>query len=178
VERLARRRQRNGELQSRGRRRRHHRGRRRAAPHGQRDRRGGEVTPPAKVAAGVFKFATTGGNAITAADIGKNCFVLDDQTVVRAAGTTTRSSPASSTASIPTAASGSRSTANPFAQLRSSSMSATMIDRAKVEAAFVVFSTVFDMKLKNTPTIYPQIATVIPGVSERVEFKWLARSRR
>jgi hypothetical protein len=44
--------------------------------------------PPAKVAAGVFKFATTGGNALTAADVGKGAFVLDDQTVVRAAGTT------------------------------------------------------------------------------------------
>lgn len=43
---------------------------------------------PAKVAAGVFKFVTTGGNALTAADIGKNACVLDDQTVVRAAGTT------------------------------------------------------------------------------------------
>jgi phage major head subunit gpT-like protein len=53
-------------------------------------------------------------------------------------------------------------------------MGATMIDRAKIEAAFVVFSTIFDMKLKNTPVIYPQIATVIPGVSERVEFKWLS----
>jgi phage major head subunit gpT-like protein len=52
-------------------------------------------------------------------------------------------------------------------------MSATMLDRAKVEAAFVVFSTVFDMKLKNTPTIYDRIATVVPGVSERIEFKWL-----
>lgn len=51
-------------------------------------------------------------------------------------------------------------------------MGATMIDRAKVEAAFVVFSTVFDMKLSNTPVIYPQICTVIPGVSEKVEFKW------
>jgi hypothetical protein len=47
-----------------------------------------KVTPKAQVEAGVFKFATTGGNAITAADIGKNCFVLDNQTVVRAAGTT------------------------------------------------------------------------------------------
>lgn len=53
-------------------------------------------------------------------------------------------------------------------------MGATMIDRAKVEAAFVVFSTVFDMKLKNTPTVYERIATVIPGVSERVDFKWLS----
>jgi len=52
-------------------------------------------------------------------------------------------------------------------------MSATMLDRAKVEAAFVVFSTVFDLKLKNTPVIYDRIATVIPGVSERLEFKWL-----
>jgi hypothetical protein len=42
----------------------------------------------AKVAAGCFKFATTGGNALTAADIGKNAYVLDDQTVVRQAGTT------------------------------------------------------------------------------------------
>ena len=52
-------------------------------------------------------------------------------------------------------------------------MSGSMLDRSKVEAAFVAFSTVFDMKLKNTPTIYEKIATVIPGVSERVEFKWL-----
>lgn len=44
-------------------------------------------TPRARVAAGTYKFATTGGNAITAADLGKNCYVLDDQTVVRAAGT-------------------------------------------------------------------------------------------
>lgn len=52
-------------------------------------------------------------------------------------------------------------------------MSATMLNRTQVEAAFVIFSTVFDMKLKNTPVIYDRIATVFPGVSERVEFKWL-----
>jgi phage major head subunit gpT-like protein len=51
-------------------------------------------------------------------------------------------------------------------------MSGSFLDRAKVEAAFVVFSTVFDMKLKNTPVIYDKIATVLPGISERVEFKW------
>lgn len=45
------------------------------------------VTPRARVTAGVFKFVTTGGNALTAADIGKNACILDDQTVVRAAGT-------------------------------------------------------------------------------------------
>lgn len=47
-----------------------------------------KVTPRARCAAGIFKFATTGGNALTAADIGKGAFILDDQTVVRAAGTT------------------------------------------------------------------------------------------
>lgn len=52
-------------------------------------------------------------------------------------------------------------------------MSGQFLDRAKVEAAFVVFSTIFDMKLKATPTIYERIATVIPGISEKVEFKWL-----
>ena len=53
-------------------------------------------------------------------------------------------------------------------------MAASMIDRAKISAAFIVFSTVFDMKLKNTPVVYPEIATVIPGVSEQVQFKWLS----
>lgn len=49
----------------------------------------------------------------------------------------------------------------------------TMLGRANLEAAFIAFSTVFDMKLKNTPVIYPRLALVIPGVSERLEFKWL-----
>lgn len=45
------------------------------------------VFPPAKVAAGIFKWDTGGAHPIVAADIGKNCFVLDDHTVVEAAGT-------------------------------------------------------------------------------------------
>ena len=45
------------------------------------------VKPAARCAVGIFKFATTGANAITAADLQKQCFVLDDQTVVRQAGT-------------------------------------------------------------------------------------------
>lgn len=55
-------------------------------------------------------------------------------------------------------------------------MGATYLDRAKIEAAYVVFSTVFDMKLKATPTVYERICTIIPGVSERVEFKWFGSS--
>jgi phage major head subunit gpT-like protein len=53
-------------------------------------------------------------------------------------------------------------------------MSGTYLSRAQVEAAYVVFSTIFSMKLKHTPTVYERIATVITGVSERVEFKWMA----
>lgn len=45
------------------------------------------VKPAARCAVGVFKLATTGANAITAADLQKPCFILDDQTVVRQAGT-------------------------------------------------------------------------------------------
>lgn len=52
----------------------------------------------------------------------------------------------------------------------------TLQDRNKLEAMFVLFSVVFDMKLKNTPVQYPEIATIIPGVSESVEFKWLSES--
>jgi hypothetical protein len=46
-----------------------------------------KVKPAARCAVGVFKFATTGANALTAADLQKPCFILDDQTVVRQAGT-------------------------------------------------------------------------------------------
>jgi len=48
-----------------------------------------KVSPKASVHAGAtFKFDTVaGGNAITAADIGKQCFVVDDHTVARTGGT-------------------------------------------------------------------------------------------
>lgn len=49
----------------------------------------------------------------------------------------------------------------------------TMLGRANLEAAFIAFSTVFDMKIKTAPVIYPELALVVPGVSERIEFKWL-----
>lgn len=39
------------------------------------------------VGIGVAKFATTGANAITIADVGKLAYVLDDNNVVRALGT-------------------------------------------------------------------------------------------
>lgn len=52
----------------------------------------------------------------------------------------------------------------------------TFQDRNKLEAMFVVFSVVFDMKLKSSPVQYPEVATVVSGISERVEFKWLGES--
>lgn len=36
---------------------------------------------------GIFSFGTTGGSAITQAEVGELAYVLDDQTVVKAAGT-------------------------------------------------------------------------------------------
>lgn len=41
-----------------------------------------------RVGNGVFEFATSGANAIVQADVGRLCYVLDNQTVVKAAGTT------------------------------------------------------------------------------------------
>jgi len=47
-----------------------------------------KVRPAARCAVGIFKFGTiAGANAITAADLQKPCFIVDDQTVARAAGT-------------------------------------------------------------------------------------------
>jgi len=51
-------------------------------------------------------------------------------------------------------------------------MAGSFIDRNKVEAAYVVFSTIFDMALSAATTLYKEVAWVMPGVSERVEFKW------
>jgi hypothetical protein len=47
-----------------------------------------KITPKAYAEAGIFKYGTTGGSAIVAGDIGKNSFVLDNQTVVKTGGTT------------------------------------------------------------------------------------------
>jgi hypothetical protein len=46
-----------------------------------------KVKPAAKVEAGCFKWANAGANGVTAADLGKNCFVVDNQTVGKAAAT-------------------------------------------------------------------------------------------
>ncbi len=40
---------------------------------------------------GTFKFFNHGADAVTAADIGKDCFIVDDQTVAKTNGTNTRS---------------------------------------------------------------------------------------
>lgn len=49
----------------------------------------------------------------------------------------------------------------------------TIIDRQKLDAAYVTFSTLFDMQLTRTPTIFQDIATVIPVGSVQTDFKWL-----
>ena len=40
---------------------------------------------------GCFKFANLGADAVTAADIQKDCYIVDDQTVAKTSGTNTRS---------------------------------------------------------------------------------------
>lgn len=40
---------------------------------------------------GVFLFGNEGGDAVTQADIGKDCYIVDDQTVAKTDGTSTRS---------------------------------------------------------------------------------------
>lgn len=48
-----------------------------------------------------------------------------------------------------------------------------LLDRSKLEAAYVTYSTIFDMALANTPAIYPEIATVLTGVGPVTQFNWL-----
>ena len=52
-------------------------------------------------------------------------------------------------------------------------MNTQIIDRQKLEAAYITFSTLFDMQLTKTPTIFQDIATVIPVASTVTQFKWL-----
>lgn len=47
---------------------------------------------PVPVERGTFRFAnSSAGDAITLADVGKDCFIVDDQTVAKTNGTSTRS---------------------------------------------------------------------------------------
>lgn len=52
-------------------------------------------------------------------------------------------------------------------------MNSTILDREKLDAAYVTFSTLFDMQLTRTPTVFQDITTVIPVASTQVDFKWL-----
>lgn len=48
----------------------------------------GAMKVEAKV--GVFRFANQGGDLVTAADVGTDCYVVDDQTVAKTSATNTR----------------------------------------------------------------------------------------
>lgn len=45
----------------------------------------------AEVLSGVFKWANHGADLVVQADVGKDCFIVDDQTVAKTDGTATRS---------------------------------------------------------------------------------------
>lgn len=48
-----------------------------------------------------------------------------------------------------------------------------LLDRSKLEAAYITYSTIFDMALSNTSVIYPEISTVMTGVGPVTQFNWL-----
>jgi phage major head subunit gpT-like protein len=47
------------------------------------------------------------------------------------------------------------------------------LDRAKLEAAYITFSTLFDMVLTRVPTMFQDLCTVMPVSDSEVQFKWL-----
>ena len=48
-----------------------------------------------------------------------------------------------------------------------------LLDRSKLEAAYVTYSTIFDMALQNTAAVYPEITTIIPDAGPTNQFNWL-----
>lgn len=48
-----------------------------------------------------------------------------------------------------------------------------ILDRNKLDAAYITFSTAFDMVLLRTPTVFQDLATVIPVTDTTVSLKWL-----
>lgn len=48
-----------------------------------------------------------------------------------------------------------------------------LLDRSKLEAAYTVWSTTFDMSLQKTEVIYPRLATVLQNVGPLTEFRWM-----
>ncbi|MEZ5782078.1 MAG: hypothetical protein R3D70_10680 [Rhizobiaceae bacterium] len=55
------------------------------------DNIGGDGAAAVTVERGTFKFFNYGSDAVTAAEIGKNCYVFDDQTVAKTDGSSARS---------------------------------------------------------------------------------------
>lgn len=52
-------------------------------------------------------------------------------------------------------------------------MTLKLLDRAKLENAYVTYSTIFDMALQNTSVIYPEVTTVIADAGPVNQFNWL-----
>lgn len=52
---------------------------------------GGNGDKSITVRRGVFRFANSGADAVTRTEIGKSCYIVDDQTVAKTDGTGTRS---------------------------------------------------------------------------------------
>jgi phage major head subunit gpT-like protein len=50
---------------------------------------------------------------------------------------------------------------------------AKLLDRAKLENAYVTYSVIFDMALQNTSAIYSEVTTVIPDAGPTNQFNWL-----
>jgi hypothetical protein len=48
---------------------------------------GADGTKTVRVERGAFKFFNSGGDAVVQADVGKDCYIVDDQTVCHTAGT-------------------------------------------------------------------------------------------
>lgn len=48
-----------------------------------------------------------------------------------------------------------------------------LLDRSKLESAYITYSTIFDMALQNTSAIYPEVTTVIPDAGPTNQFNWL-----
>jgi hypothetical protein len=52
---------------------------------------GADGSVQATVKRGTFRFDNLGADAVSAADIGKDCYIVDDQTVAKTSGASTRS---------------------------------------------------------------------------------------
>ncbi len=128
-----------------------------------------------KARRGTFRWANSAaGDAITAADIGSDCYIVDDQTVAKTNGTNTRSVAGKIMTWTPWA-SGS-APASDGHSLSSQRRFDMQLNQASLRTLFIGFNAAFKTGLDSqAASQFSRVATVVPSTTREQDYGWLGK---